>query len=514
MAVVLMVVGVAVLIGWWLDLPILKSVTPGLVTMKANAALAFFFSGLALFLLRRKKDKTRFYLPGKIFSLFVFLIGVLSLSQYLFGWDLGIDQLLFFEDPDPLYTVYPGRMAPECGFAFTVGGLALLLIDIRIGKLIYPSQTLSLFIGFIGLTSLLGYLFGDDAIHLKEILYYTRVALHTSVAFIVFCTGLLFLRPQEGLMLPVTADDAGGLMARRLLPMAVLIPVLLGGFRWWIVSSGRSDMISEVALFVTLNMGALVISIWIGAGILHHIDTRRQKLETIRDEFVNMVSHELRTPLAAMKMALDNLEANTGGPLTERQSKTIRLINGNTDRLIRLLNNLLDLAQLESGMVRMNLRSLDPERSISEVVRTFRLGMSVGREIQLKTEIQSPHLILADDDFFSEVLVNLVNNAVRHAKGHVTIKEEEKEGALEDGQKGVEFSVIDDGPGIPPDRMKLLFQKFAQIDQKEEANDSVYRGTGLGLAICKNIVEQMGGKIWAESQVGKGSEFHFVLPEA
>lgn len=511
MAIALMSVGLAVLIGWGLDIPLLKSVAPGFVTMKANTALAFFFSGLSLLLLRRK-EKNRFCLFGRIVGSLVLLIGALSLSQYLFSLDLGIDEFLFHDDPDPLYTVHPGRMAAATAFAFAMGGSALLLMDLKIGKWISLSQLLALWVGFVGLVSLLGYLYGKDPFYFEKIVSYTRVALHTSLAFLAFCAGLFFSRPYEGLMQPVTADDGGGLMARRLLPFAMTAPVILGCIRWWAFSSGHFDLALETAFLVTLNMGALVIAIWFGALVLHHIEMRQRELETAKEEFLHIASHELRVPLAAIKMALENLETGTGGPLTERQSRTVEIVEHNIDRLIRLLNNLLGLSRLESGAVKMNLKSLCPKEAVSEVVSTFRFGLGEGK-IHLKKEIEGKRLIRADSDFFSEVLVNLLSNAVRHARSCVIIKEEEGK-EIGKGRKGVEFSVIDDGPGIPPGDMKLLFGRFVQIDQPGCENRPVYRGTGLGLAICKKIVEQMGGKIWAESQVGEGTKFHFVLPEA
>ncbi|MBI2982118.1 MAG: HAMP domain-containing histidine kinase [Deltaproteobacteria bacterium] len=319
---------------------------------------------------------------------------------------------------------------------------------------------------------------------------------------------------MKGIMFPVAVDSEGGLMARRLLPAAVLVPILLGAIRWLLVSSGRSGTVGEVALFVTLNMAVLVTMVWIGAGILHRIDMGRKGAERERDESVSLVSHELRTPLSAMKGTLDYLQLSIRGSLTDKQLKWVEILARNTDRLIRILNNLLSLSRMESGKVRIKLQEVDLNPVLSDVTGAFLPDLNK-RGIRLKKEVVSSPRLMADQDLLSEVLNNLVSNAIRYARGEVIIRvgSDEKNGHDPSPAKSpVKITVIDDGPGIASQDLPVLFQKFAQIDRSDRKE--AYKGTGLGLAISKSIVEQMGGKIWAESQPGHGSQFHFILPQA
>jgi PAS domain S-box-containing protein len=236
-------------------------------------------------------------------------------------------------------------------------------------------------------------------------------------------------------------------------------------------------------------------------GVLDDI-TERKKIERLKDEFVGTVSHELRSPVAIIKWSINHLKDGLAGSVTE-EKEVIASISRNCERLERMVNDVLDLSRLESGRARVNRRPIDLVPILHETVRNFQKSAEKNRvvlEMHLPPTLPDLH---ADPDMVVQLVTNLLDNAVRFAKGKVQI-----EAAVEGNS--LQVSVIDDGPGIAEGDLKRLFSKFEQITRPE--GPAGYKGTGLGLAICKEIVQQHDGKIWAESVVGQGSKFHFILP--
>src|SRR5262245_5328637 len=226
-----MSIGGLVLIGWLLDIIPLKSVWPGLVTMKANAALAFVFGGCALWMLGADPSDLfagRRQRIGQIFACIVVLIGLLTLSEYFFGWELGIDQWMFEDARGIADTAHRGRMPHITALNFVVIGLALQFLHFRFG--LVAAQLLSLLASLISLLALIGYAYGVQSFYMG-VVFYTQMGLVTAGTFLVLCAGLLLARSDQGLMATITNQSTGGVMARRLLPAALVIPMLLGGLR-------------------------------------------------------------------------------------------------------------------------------------------------------------------------------------------------------------------------------------------------------------------------------------------
>jgi signal transduction histidine kinase len=225
----------------------------------------------------------------------------------------------------------------------------------------------------------------------------------------------------------------------------------------------------------------------------------------MKSDFVSNVSHELRTPLTAVKGSVDNMLDGITGTLNEKQIRYLTRIKSNTDRLSRLINDLLDLSRIEAGKIDIKPTVLSPENLARDVVEILR-SMVVDKLIDLEV-ICHEHDVTAwaDRDKVTQVLMNLVGNAVKFAPSHgnVTIAIER------DGDSWVQVSVADTGPGIPRPELERIFDKFYQVSQVDKRKS---RGTGLGLAISKALVQMHGGKIWVESELGKGSTFSFTLP--
>ena len=243
----------------------------------------------------------------------------------------------------------------------------------------------------------------------------------------------------------------------------------------------------------------------------------RREIEQMKDEFVSLVSHELRTPLTSIRGAMGLL---AGGVLRDRPEKGLRMLKiavKNTDRLIRLINDILDIERIESGKVVMNCRSCDVADLITQSVEEVRT-LTEKAHITLSVSSLSA-TVWADPDRIIQTLTNLISNAIKFSTPGNTIwltatvqspgSESESQTRTQIDSSQVLFQVRDQGRGIPSDKIQSIFGRFQQVD----ASDSRRRGgTGLGLAICRSIVLHHGGEIWAESTFGEGSSFFFTLP--
>ncbi|MFH0826394.1 MAG: ATP-binding protein [Candidatus Omnitrophota bacterium] len=233
--------------------------------------------------------------------------------------------------------------------------------------------------------------------------------------------------------------------------------------------------------------------------------TRQRQIEKLKSEFVAQVSHELRTPLVAVDHSLGLVQEQTAGPLSKDQEKFLDMARRNLKRLTQLVNDLLDLSQLEAGKVRLVREPCSLEKIIQETLaflRPWADTKSIGLAPNMRGDLPQ---IEADANKIIQVLVNLISNAIKFTPANGTITIEAL--ALEDQE--VKVTVQDTGIGIPAQELPKVFERFYQVRslQREDV-----KGTGIGLTITKEIVELHGGKIWAESEVGKGTKFNFSLP--
>jgi PAS domain S-box-containing protein len=231
--------------------------------------------------------------------------------------------------------------------------------------------------------------------------------------------------------------------------------------------------------------------------------TERKRLEKMKDDFVNTISHELRTPLTAIKEGINIVSDGSAGLVNNEQQEFLTIAKRNVDRLARLINEVLDFQKLELGKMVFNMK----ENDIVEVSREVKDSMAPltsnkGLELLFEAEEGLPK-IRFDRDKITQVLTNLVNNAIKFTeKGSISI-------SVKSGENIIRVSVKDTGPGMKNEDIAKLFQKFVQLESLSERKTG---GTGLGLAISKDIIDAHQGKIWVESELGKGSIFSFVLP--
>jgi signal transduction histidine kinase len=230
---------------------------------------------------------------------------------------------------------------------------------------------------------------------------------------------------------------------------------------------------------------------------------RLREVDRLKDEFVAVASHELRTPLAAVYGAAITLRQHDLDG--ETRDSMLDVIFHESDRLARIVNDVLWASRLESGGLPTVIESCDPLELTEAVVADARRRLPAGSSLELNSAPALP-VVAADPEKLRRVLVNLVDNAVKYSPDGGRI---EVEVAPSDGW--VRFSVRDEGLGIPEAEMERIFDKFHRLDPYLQRGVS---GTGLGLYICRELVRQMNGRIWVESSVGEGSTFSFELPAA
>jgi PAS domain S-box-containing protein len=258
-----------------------------------------------------------------------------------------------------------------------------------------------------------------------------------------------------------------------------------------------SSFSAEYALTPILDQGHFS-----GSVLSFRDNSQRNALDRLKDEFISTVSHELRTPLTSIRGALGLLSSGMLGEVNEKAANLLRIALTNSDRLVRLINDILDLERIQSGREPLAFHPVQ----LSDIVR-----QAIG-DMQPVAEAAGVRLIHdttqtevdADPDRLLQVLTNLLSNAVKFSPPNSTISI-----MLRPGVSGVTLSVIDHGRGIPADKLEAVFGRFQQVD----ASDSRQKGgSGLGLAICRTIVLQHSGRIWAERNPVRGSTFRVFLP--
>lgn len=244
----------------------------------------------------------------------------------------------------------------------------------------------------------------------------------------------------------------------------------------------------------------------LGKVILLKNITKFQELDKAKTNFIATISHELKTPISSIKLSLKLLSDERIGPMNKEQQQLIGNIREDSQRLLSITGELLDLAQVETGHIQLNIQPTDPRSIIDYSLEAVKIS-SRQKQVDITVELpENPQFILADQEKTAWVLINLLSNALRYSSDHGNILLSVRE---QDGQ--VEFSVQDYGKGIEEQYRNLIFDRFFRVPSEINFEKN---GSGLGLSISKDFIESQGGSIGVESKVDEGSRFYFCLNKA
>jgi PAS domain S-box-containing protein len=232
--------------------------------------------------------------------------------------------------------------------------------------------------------------------------------------------------------------------------------------------------------------------------------TERRAVDRMKDEFVSVVSHELRTPLTSLRGALGLLQGGLRPDSPHREQQMINIAVSSTDRLVRLINDILDVERMAAGKLTLRREVLPAGDLVGRAVAEMS-GLAGAAHVRLEVGPASGDVDV-DQDRIVQTLTNLLSNAIKFSPAGCMVLVDAEE--LHDE---VVFAVRDQGPGIPADQLEAVFGRFAQVDASDAREQE---GSGLGLAICRGLVEQHGGRIWVDSEPGAGATFRFALPAA
>ncbi|MDX2271174.1 MAG: PAS domain S-box protein, partial [Cyanobacteriota bacterium] len=230
--------------------------------------------------------------------------------------------------------------------------------------------------------------------------------------------------------------------------------------------------------------------------------TQQRELERMKREFIAIISHEIRTPLSSIRGALGLVATGVLDDDPQMAKEMLGIANNNIERLVRLVNDVLALSRLESGQVELKKQRCEAATLVQQAFSVVQ-NLAAANQVALRS---SPGTIQvwADPDWLVQVLVNLINNAVKFSPAETTVTVH-----VEPQPQQVLFQVTDQGRGIPSEKLETIFGQFQQVNMSDSRQKG---GTGLGLSICRLIVQLHGGRIWAESEFGRGSKFYFTLP--
>ncbi len=504
-------VALLVLLGWALDIRVLKSVLPHLTTMKANTAACLGLTAAALWLSRTAESRLRHRVAVWAIAAVVMATAAITLGEYAFGWNAGIDELLF-RDPLHAGTQYPpGRFAPGTGICCLLFSGALLAIDVR--PRVSEGFTLAgLLVAVIGL---IGYLYSLPTLYGAGL--YTSLALHTVAGFLAIGTGIAAARPRRGIALLFGDPEI-----RPLMTGAVLFPMVLGSFSLVGQRLGWYGGEFTLALFSMLLMLFTAALVWKTGRERQRVDAQRRQAEEelrrlnlelesrVRDRtqdlvaankemeaFSYSVSHDLRAPLRSIDGFSEILLEDHAAQLDEEGRRYLERIRANAKGMSGLISDMLTLAKISRAELKRE--EIDLSELALKVLAALR-AQEPGR--MMEVEIEPWLTARADPRLVRVALENLLGNAwkftAKTALGRIRFGQAA-------GREPV-FYVEDNGAGFDMALAERIFEPFQRL---HSAGD--FEGSGIGLATVQRIVHRHGGSIRAEGRVGGGARFFFSL---
>jgi signal transduction histidine kinase len=518
--ILVMAIGCAGVVGLLGDVRVLASIYPGWSNMKANTALGLIAAGAALIMTGvRHGENNPERQMSRLCAAAILVIGSATLAEYLWGIDLGIDQLLVVDLHGAAGIIYPGRMAPLAAVNFITFGMSLLTMASDSSRWQMPASVLSLLSTVASMVVVLGYIFGASELYTVSGRF-NAVAANTSIAFFVLGIGILFADLPNGPLRSLASPYLGGMMLRRVLPLFMVFMTAIVWIRLVAQAHGVFDSLemgaASVAVVTMISVGGILI--W-HAGVLDQLDGARRRsdeqirrlnatlnsrviaLEAANREFQGLsysMSHVLRAPLRAIhgyaQIVLDEL----GEKLDAEGRRLLGVVQSSTEEMSELLDGI--LAFLRLGWQPMTIVPVDMHQSVSAAIEQLN-SKTAGRNVRFDVgELPDAQ---ADASLVQRIWLNLLDNAVKFTAGKDAARIEV--GAQSDGDRTVYF-VKDNGAGFDMQYVANLFGVFRRLHAATQ-----FPGTGIGLAIVNRIVARHGGRVWAEARPDAGATFYFSL---
>jgi signal transduction histidine kinase len=500
--------GIITLFGWALNIRRLTDWNNDDVSMFANTAAGVVLGGIALILVCvRDRIIHPLLIVARCLGLIVAVVGALTLIEHLANLNFGIDTILFNRDWGQRASAAPMRMGMPAATSLLMLGIGMALASCgNAGRKIAAALALGV-VGIVSL-SLIGYWYNADQLYL--IPRYTGIAWQSSTMLMSLGLGLIAAIPEFGVAAILTRDDAGGMLARRLMVPIVGLPLLLG----WLRLLGQDDGLYDTAfgtavrtLVEIMLLGGLLW--WTADGISRQAQIARRAKDAAKDadrrkdEFLATLAHELRNPLAPMGNALEIIKHTEGDRRMLEQARDT--MERQFAQMVRLVDDLLDIGRITRDKLELRPQRIELASIIHQAVEISRPLITAGKH-ELRVSLPpAPIWVQADPVRLAQIFGNLLNNACKFTepKGQIVVT------AKADSGKAI-VSVADTGIGIAPDQLDHIFEMFLQVDKSLERTRS---GLGIGLTLVKRLVELHGGRIEARSDgLGHGSEFVVFLP--
>ncbi len=532
-SIALALIAVLVLTGWYLDVPALTGGLGGRPPMMPVTALCFLGAAASLYLAQFPRFAWT-QIVSRLLAVALAGIAFVGLLEYALTWHSGLDR--YFREMVKDSVRPSGIMANNSALAFALFAQALLFLKSDRANKGLRSQLFVLLGLMVAFLALVGHAFGVRDFYSFQVL--AGMSLYAAIAFTLLGFGILFSQVERGYPALVVDDGAAGFVARRLLPGAILIPLLFTMARVAGEERGIIGTKLGASLIVVADMMTFILLIAWSARVLRETDRRRGELlilereareaaekaraeaeiataqaEAARSEaesangaksdFLAVMSHELRTPLAAIMGYQELLADGITGPVNEQQVQQLGRIKASARHLLSLIDEVLTFTRLDAGRERVEIEAVNFSAILTEVAELMD-PLVKSKKLELVVEAPDESVIIRTDPTkVRQMLVNLLSNAVKFTdSGSIRLTGRSR------GQE-VSLTVSDTGIGIPVEHQHRIFEPFWQVEQKATRRAS---GTGLGLTVTRRLANLLGGDVTVLSGAGEGTTFTITLP--